>query len=242
MIGRKTAADGFGIVVGAARHFGAAAVVTGACNTGLFEIVVIPFAAFGAGVAPGDARDHRSVIHLQADCRIDALAGLGQQRIQRLCLNRCTGKAVQDNALGTVRLCQAVAQDVDDDLVADQPAGLHHRLGGLACLGPGRHRCAQQVAGGQLNKAKMALEFAGLRALASPRRAQQDQYGRAGENCGVHFAAHPLLARFSIRSSTTDGSARVEVSPREPKSFSAILRRMRRMILPDRVFGRPGAH
>ena len=38
------------------------------------------------------------------------------------------------------------------------------------------------------------------------------------------------------------GSARVEVSPRLPKSFSAILRRMRRMILPERVLGRPGAH
>ena len=51
-----------------------------------------------------------------------------------------------------------------------------------------------------------------------------------------------LFWRFSIRSSTTAGSARVDVSPREVKSFSPILRKMRRMILPERVFGRPGAH
>ena len=45
-----------------------------------------------------------------------------------------------------------------------------------------------------------------------------------------------------IRSSTTAGSASVEVSPSAPNSSSAILRRMRRMILPERVLGRPGAN
>ena len=51
-----------------------------------------------------------------------------------------------------------------------------------------------------------------------------------------------LFWRLFTRSSTTAGSASVEVSPRLPDSSSAILRRMRRMILPERVFGRPGAH
>ena len=36
--------------------------------------------------------------------------------------------------------------------------------------------------------------------------------------------------------------ASVEMSPSWSGAFSAILRRMRRMILPERVFGRPGAH
>src|SRR6476646_1185388 len=49
-----------------------------------------------------------------------------------------------------------------------------------------------------------------------------------------------LFCRFWMRSSTTVGSASVEISPRLEKSSSAILRRMRRMILPDRVLGRPG--
>src|SRR5688572_7455513 len=38
------------------------------------------------------------------------------------------------------------------------------------------------------------------------------------------------------------GSASVEVSPRFPTSFSAILRKIRRMILPLRVFGSAGAN
>ena len=49
-------------------------------------------------------------------------------------------------------------------------------------------------------------------------------------------------ARFFTRSSTTAGSARVVVSPRLAISPSATLRRIRRMILPERVLGRPGAH
>ena len=52
----------------------------------------------------------------------------------------------------------------------------------------------------------------------------------------------PSLALFSLTStSTTEGSARVEMSPRASNSSAAILRRMRRMILPERVLGRPGA-
>src|SRR3989344_2300447 len=54
--------------------------------------------------------------------------------------------------------------------------------------------------------------------------------------CGYRFR------RCSIKPSTTVGSARVEVSPMFSSSLQAILRRMRRMILPERVFGRPGAH
>ncbi len=50
------------------------------------------------------------------------------------------------------------------------------------------------------------------------------------------------FCRFLTRSSTTAGSASVVVSPRFSSSFAAILRRMRRMILPERVFGNPGAH
>src|SRR5580692_4204090 len=51
-----------------------------------------------------------------------------------------------------------------------------------------------------------------------------------------------LFCRLLTRSSTTAGSAKVEVSPRLPYSSSAILRRMRRMIFPERVFGRLGAN
>jgi|GEM_PF-3554735 len=51
-----------------------------------------------------------------------------------------------------------------------------------------------------------------------------------------------LFSLFATRSSTTPGSASVDVSPRLLCSLAAILRRMRRMILPERVFGRAGAN
>lgn len=55
--------------------------------------------------------------------------------------------------------------------------------------------------------------------------------GRTGQSAG----------RLVTKSSTTAGSANVEVSPNSSTSPAAIWRRIRRMILPDRVFGKPGA-
>ena len=59
---------------------------------------------------------------------------------------------------------------------------------------------------------------------------------------GPRYAWALRFCRLPTRSSTTLGSASVEVSPRLPYSSSAILRRILRMILPERVFGRPGAN
>ena len=52
-----------------------------------------------------------------------------------------------------------------------------------------------------------------------------------------YFYDYLLLDIFSIRTSTTVGSARVDVSPRASISPLATFRRMRRMIFPDRVRG-----
>ena len=60
--------------------------------------------------------------------------------------------------------------------------------------------------------------------------------------CSRRNDRYYLFARFSIKCSTTAGSANVEVSPSESISFAAILRNIRRIILPERVFGKPGAH
>ena len=61
-----------------------------------------------------------------------------------------------------------------------------------------------------------------------------------GPSSFIHFLE---VAWVAMRSSTTPGSASVEVSPRSPGVTSAprvaTLRRMRRMILPERVLGSP---
>ena len=49
------------------------------------------------------------------------------------------------------------------------------------------------------------------------------------------------LCRFTMPS-TTIGSARVLTSPSSSDSLAAILRRIRRMILPDRVHGKPSVN
>src|SRR3954453_4183583 len=71
-----------------------------------------------------------------------------------------------------------------------------------------------------------------LRCFGSRRSAAGEQDDCCG--CGEpHW-------RPASNASTTLGSARVEVSPRPDVAPSAILRRMRRMILPERVLGSAG--
>src|SRR3954452_9248109 len=72
-------------------------------------------------------------------------------------------------------------------------------------------------------------------------RASKDKCWKKAQSPRAITQFHAAF-RFLMRSSTTVGSASVDVSPSAPNSFSAILRRMRRMILPERVFGRPGAN
>src|SRR5581483_3437146 len=55
-----------------------------------------------------------------------------------------------------------------------------------------------------------------------------------------HCRRDKLHWRPATRASTTVGSASVEISPRFDVWPSAILRRIRRMILPERVFGSAG--
>ena len=78
-------------------------------------------------------------------------------------------------------------------------------------------------------------------------RAPRGSGGRVSRHCGTPVLRYweeppPYLTLFATSSSTTAGSASVLVSPSPSTSFAAILRKIRRMILPERVFGRPGAH
>src|SRR5512140_3324312 len=59
------------------------------------------------------------------------------------------------------------------------------------------------------------------------------------ESLTVHKTFYSL---FFTRSATTEGSASVLVSPRLLTSFAATFLRMRRMIFPLRLLGRPSAH
>lgn len=56
------------------------------------------------------------------------------------------------------------------------------------------------------------------------------------------MSSSSIFLRLAISDSTTEGSASVEVSPRSPSSFVAILRRIRHMMFPERVLSRPSVH
>ena len=58
----------------------------------------------------------------------------------------------------------------------------------------------------------------------------------------VEAASQIVSLRKLIKVSITLGSAKVETSPNESSSLDAILRKIRLMILPLRVFGKAGAN
>src|SRR3546814_2296813 len=82
-------------------------------------------------------------------------------------------------------------------------------------------------------------------ACLGKRRAYMDGHQNARSGYAAPSVDQLAVAgceRLAIRLSTTEGSASVEVSPRFEKSFSPILRKMRRMILPERVLGKDGVN
>ena len=98
--------------------------------------------------------------------------------------------------------------------------------------------------------------FAGMTPPNDPHPTGSPSFGVMPAKADIHFKATstwiPAFAgvtspgyrfkRSFTSTGTTSGSASVEMSPSWSCSLAAILRRMRRMILPERVFGRPGAH
>ena len=100
----------------------------------------------------------------------------GQHRLERLGLGQRAREAVEDEAVARSPAASMRSRnDLDDDLVGDELAALHDRLGALADLGPGLDRRAQHVAGGELRYAVFLDQPLCLGPLARPRRPEQDQ-------------------------------------------------------------------
>jgi len=75
-----------------------------------------------------------------------------------------------------------------------------------------------------------------------PRFAAPAAHSMLAVGCWLFNFARSAHCFLRTNASTTCGSASVVVSPIWSTWSSAIFRRMRRMILPERVFGRPGAN
>src|SRR6266850_675726 len=150
MVHGEPLAQGFGIVVGSgrARVFADAAL---------------------------DPIDHRLVVDLEFDDRVDRGAASRQHPVEDFRLRDGAGKAVEDSALVTVRGIEPFADDADDDVVRDQMAEFHDRFALLPEPGAGFYGGAQHLPGGELRQAELLLQDFGLRAFARARRPKENE-------------------------------------------------------------------
>src|SRR6185312_9681434 len=99
----------------------------------------------------------------------------GEDPRQGFGLRHGARKAVEDEATGRIRLDDTVGHDLVDDLVRDEAAGIHDRLGPLADLGSSLDRRAQHVTRRQLGNAVPLDQPLRLRSLARSGRSEQNQ-------------------------------------------------------------------
>lgn len=118
------------------------------------------------GVADLAAADDHLVRHLQLHHRIQRLAEPGQQVVERVGLGQVARVAVEDEAGLRVGLGEALFQHAEQDVVGNQLAGVHHRLGLEPHRGAGGHRGAQHVAGRDVWNTQRRLQPGRLRTFA----------------------------------------------------------------------------
>ena len=155
-----------------------AALVADALLPRPFELVVVAGAAVRAREAADDAFDQRLLVDLHGDHPVEREPAFGQHGIQCVGLRHRAREAVEDEAVGAVRLIDALRDQGDHERVRYQLAGLHDHLGLGSERRAGFHRRAQHVARGKLDNAETLDQSLRLRALARPRWAEKDQVQR----------------------------------------------------------------
>jgi len=122
----------------------------------------------------GQPPDELLVCHFHVDDRRSLQAHICQCRIQCFGLRNRPREAVEQKALATVRLGQALAHDADHEFIGNQLAGVHELLGLQAQRRALANGGTQHIAGGDVRHGKPANEELGLSALPRSRRAKQD--------------------------------------------------------------------
>ncbi len=104
---------------------------------------------------------------------VSAPAGVGEHLIERAGLLERAREAVEHESLRRVRLCQALADDADHDLVGDQLARIHERFAAAPSSVPAFDGGTQDVAGRDVRQPESGRDALGLRTLARAGRAEQ---------------------------------------------------------------------
>jgi hypothetical protein len=98
-----------------------------------------------------------------------------QQLLERARLREIARIAVEHEAGTGIVLAQALFEHAQHDVVGNEVAGFHDRLGLEAERRAGSDGAAQQVAGGNVGNLQMLAEAGRLRALARTGRAEKYQ-------------------------------------------------------------------
>ena len=171
-------AHGFLVVVLAALELGASAYVAHARSRRLLELVVVAGPAAGAGIASDDAADELVLVDLELDHPVELAAVRGEHFVELLRLRGSARIAIEDGAGFRPHRGQLGVDQRGDDLVGDQLARFHDRLGLDADRRAGGDRGAQHVAGRKLAHAALLDQPRRLGPLACPRGAEKDQVHR----------------------------------------------------------------
>ena len=143
-----------------------------------------------------------ALVDPELDHRVEAEPLVRQGPIQCFRLRHGTGKSVEDETFGGVRLPDAVGDDRNHDVVGDQLATRHDVLGLLADRAARLHGGAQHVAGGELHDPVFIDQALRLRAFAGPRRAEQYQPHRVSPRNSIVDQARPSgPSRVSVSAS-----------------------------------------
>ena len=174
----KAAADRRLVVVGRRMNSVRAADVADAFLLRLLEAVVIALAAFGAGIATGDALDQRLVVDLHLDHGVELKPLDSSIWSSASACAVLRGKPSRMKPFLTSGLLEPLGDDRDDDIVGNEFAAIHDRLGLAPDLAARRDRGAQHVAGRELLQPRRSSRQLGLRAFAGARRPEQDDVHR----------------------------------------------------------------
>jgi len=111
----------------------------------------------------------------QLDRRVEFEAVTLQHRVERLGLGDRARESIENETALRIGFTDAVLDDPDDDVVGDQRAGLHHRLGLQADRRSRLDRGAQHIAGRELRDTVFPHQPRRLSAFSGAWRPEQYQ-------------------------------------------------------------------
>jgi|ADGO01.1.fsa_nt_gi hypothetical protein len=101
--------------------------------------------------------DERFTRDVEQQHRIERLADLGEQVVERSGLLDVARESIEDESVRGIRSAEPIANEAENDIVGHELPGFHHGLGLQSELGAASNGIAQQVARRHLGHAVLRL-------------------------------------------------------------------------------------